>query len=205
MSEIRCVLFDYGNVISQPQTLHARQEQAALAGLDDPTFDRIWGQYRTSYDQGVIDGRTYWSRLMAHGRTRPNAERLKQLIEVDKASWRPSEDWILGWAEKLRDEGIRTGVLSNMPPELAEDLRSQSWINGWEPIYFSSELRLIKPFDPIYRHVCATVGCNSGNVLFMDDRADNVRGAIRAGLNAVRHTSRESTLSAAAALGLPLP
>lgn len=69
LKQIRCVLFDYGNVISQPQTTEAKYKQAELTGLEMPESQRLWGQYRVSYDQGVIDGQEYWSRILAHSRS----------------------------------------------------------------------------------------------------------------------------------------
>ena len=118
---ISCVLFDYGDVISLPQTLEARQKQAELVGLDLVNFQRLWHQYRMSYDQGVIDGKEYWSRILAHSRAPQEDRLIDELIQADIESWWPTVDWIHDWAGRLRDSGIRTGVLSNMPPELVTE------------------------------------------------------------------------------------
>lgn len=193
MKTITCVLFDYGNVISKPQTLEARQKQAELAGLDLDTFRRLWGQYRTSYDQGVIDGAAYWSRIMAHGRTSPTPARIQALIDADIQSWRPTEAWIIEWADALREAGIRTGILSNMPPELVADTHLQDWISDFAPRYFSAEIKANKPDAQMYDHVIADLGNDPAQTLFIDDRDDNVRGARRAGLNVIHHVTREET------------
>ena len=190
---IACVLFDYGNVVSQPQTLEARRKQADLTGLDFPDFRRLWGQYRMSYDQGIIDGREYWSRILAHSRSTVRNGLIDQLILADIESWRPIVDWILDWAMRLRDSGVQTGVLSNMPPELTADTRKMDWIQNFGPLYFSAEIREIKPYAPIYAHVVRDLPCSASETLFVDDRADNVRGAFRAGLNAIVHKSRDET------------
>lgn len=191
---ITCVLFDYGNVICKPQTREAKQKQAELAGLDLEKFKQLWGQYRTSYDQGVIDGGEYWSRILAHGRTAPDSDRIKALIAADIESWRPTEDWILNWARSLQASGIRTGVLSNMPPELVVDTKQQAWIADFAPLYFSAELKLNKPYAEIYDHVIRDVGDDASRILFIDDRDDNIRGARRAGLSVIHHVSRASTI-----------
>ena len=190
---ITCVLFDYGKVISRPQTLEAKQKQAELAGLDLETFQRLWGQYRTSYDQGVIDGATYWSRIMAHGRTSPDPDRITALIEADTESWHPTVDWILIWAGTLRASGIRTGILSNMPPELVADTQQQDWITDFSPRYFSADIKANKPYAQIYDRVIQDLGTGPAETLFIDDRDDNVRGARRAGLSVIHHVSGETT------------
>jgi len=206
LKPIRCVLFDYGNVISLPQTLEAKHKQAELTGLTISDVRRLWGQYRVSYDQGVIDGNEYWSRILAHSRLPRNENLISSLIRADIESWHPTVDWILGWAEKLRNSGVQTGVLSNMPPELVADTREADWIADFGPLYFSAEIRAIKPFEPIYTHVTQNLSCAPSETLFIDDRADNVRGALRSGLNAIVHESREKTFQLIASeFELPLP
>jgi putative hydrolase of the HAD superfamily len=190
---IRCMLFDYGNVISQPQTQGAKQKQTDLTGLGEHDFQRLWGQYRVSYDEGVIDGVTYWTRIMAHSRLAPTKSLIAELIQADIESWRPTVDWVLGWAEKLRSSGIQTGILSNMPPELVTDTRKMDWIREFRPLFFSAEIRAIKPFEPIYTHVTQNLLCKSEEALFIDDRENNVRGARRSGTNAIHHESRLAT------------
>ena len=190
---ISCVLFDYGDVISLPQTLEARQKQAELVGLDLVNFQRLWHQYRMSYDQGVIDGKEYWSRILAHSRAPQEDRLIDELIQADIESWWPTVDWIHDWAGRLRDSGIRTGVLSNMPPELVTDTRNRDWIKDFEPLYFSAEIRKIKPYADLYAHVVSDLPCLPSETLFIDDRDDNVRGARRAGINAILHKSKEET------------
>ena len=192
-NSISCVLFDYGNVISLPQTLEAKQLQADLTGLDFVRYRQLWGQYRPSYDQGVIDGTTYWSRILAHSRVSTDSQLIERLIQADIESWRPVDDWILDWAERLRESGIRTGILSNMPLELAQDTREMNWIGEFGPLYFSAEIKAVKPYEPIYRHVIRDLGCDPAEALFVDDRADNIRGAIRAGLKAVHYKGHDET------------
>jgi putative hydrolase of the HAD superfamily len=204
--KLNCVLFDYGNVISLPQSLEARRHQAALTGLEYARFRQLWGQYRPSYDQGVIDGRTYWSRICAHSRKATDDGLLQELIQADIESWRPVNDWVLDWAGRLRDSGIQTGILSNMPPELVADTREMPWIGEFAPLYFSAEIREVKPYAPIYAHVIDELSCEPSATLFVDDRVDNCRGARRAGLNAIAHKNHEQTrIEVEAAFDIPLP
>jgi putative hydrolase of the HAD superfamily len=94
---------------------------------------------------------------------------------------------------KLHCQPLSTGVLPNTPPELVADTRKMAWTKGFEPLYFSAEIMANKPYEPTYTNVVNDPGCSPNETLFVDDRADNVRGARRADLNAVVHTSLEET------------
>ena len=203
-TQIKCVLFDYGNVISLHQTLDAKRKQAALACLELSRFRKLWSQYRPSYDQGVIDGREYWAHILRHGRMDSEDARLDELIQADIESWRPVNEWVLEWAQTLRDSGMQPGILSNMPPELVVDTRTMPWIEGFQPLFFSAEIKANKPYEPIYRHVIDHLDCAAAETVFIDDREDNCRGARRSGLKVIHHRDRESTMTEVAEkFGLP--
>ncbi len=53
--------------------------------------------------------------------------------------------------------------------------------------YYSHEVKYRKPNHDIYEHVIADSHLNPSETLFIDDNADNVRGAKEVGLHAVVH------------------
>jgi len=53
--------------------------------------------------------------------------------------------------------------------------------------YYSHEIKFRKPNHDIYEYVIADSGLNPSETLFIDDNADNVRGAQEVGLHAVVH------------------
>lgn len=100
---------------------------------------------------------------------------------------------ILIWAGTLRASGIRTGILSNMPPELVAETQQQDWITDFSPRYFSADIKANKPYAQIYDRVIQDLGTGPAETLFIEDRDDNVRGARRAGLSVIHHVSGEIT------------
>lgn len=55
------------------------------------------------------------------------------------------------------------------------------WFNG---IVVSSDEHIVKPDVRIYKILLERYGLNADECLFIDDRTDNVRGAVEAGMNA---------------------
>jgi putative hydrolase of the HAD superfamily len=86
--------------------------------------------------------------------------------------------------------GCRLLLLSNT------DVIHYTWLVGNYPIFrhfhdrvLSFELGCRKPEPEIYREAIARAGCQAGEIFFTDDRADNVAGAIEAGIDAVEFQS----------------
>ena len=52
--------------------------------------------------------------------------------------------------------------------------------------YASHLIGALKPDPKVFSHVSEDLGCNPSDILFFDDGPENVRGALRAGLNAYR-------------------
>jgi len=125
--------------------------------------------------------------------------------EVD--FWGRFDDRVLSWARDLRSSGLRTGILSNLPRTLGERLRSEEgFLDHFDQVTFSYELGVIKPEALIYQHAIAGLGVEAGEALFLDDRPENVEGALAVGMQAVVFDSWEGFLERdCLRYGLPLP
>jgi putative hydrolase of the HAD superfamily len=55
--------------------------------------------------------------------------------------------------------------------------------------YLSTELGLKKPDPEIFAAVLQDLGCGGEHVVFIDDRKENVEGAISVGMNALQFRS----------------
>lgn len=93
---------------------------------------------------------------------------------------------ILEMLDELVDRGIELGCISNDVAEwslarrTADGLRER--IRRWT---ISSEVRARKPDSEIYRAYLATTAFRPEEVVFVDDRAVNVEGAVALGLRGI--------------------
>ena len=62
---IEAVIFDYGKVLSNPEDPDPQRKLIALTGLERPDFDRHYWRHRNAYNQGHLNGRTYWKKSLA--------------------------------------------------------------------------------------------------------------------------------------------
>lgn len=85
--------------------------------------------------------------------------------------------------DELRDQGVPTYVLSNMPAYIqAEILKSHAFFSDFRGRVFSNELEAIKPEAAIYEHLLNEHELAPGACLFIDDLPGNLDTAERLGL-----------------------
>ena len=188
---INAVVFDYGNVLNEPPPVVQYQALARLAGIDDPEFLELYWRNRLDYDRSIpLDGPAYWRQLAMSAGKQLSAEQISQLIDLDGRLWSGTRPILIEWVKVLRKQGRETAILSNMPREIAAHLRrTAAWLGLFDHLVFSGEHGLVKP-DAAFCRVCLEgLRAQPGEVLFIDDREDNVEGAREAGMRAVKFES----------------
>lgn len=97
--------------------------------------------------------------------------------------------------KKLREMGIKTGLVTNITPELLESQKKKVAALGIAPLFdcvvYSAELGIHKPDPRIFHHGAALLGVESRDCLFVgDDPRSDIAGALSAGMEAVWLDSR---------------
>jgi putative hydrolase of the HAD superfamily len=195
---VRAVIFDFGGVLC----FHPSEDRfARIANLFDISTAELlplfWAN-RIEYDAGLVDSRAYW-RQIAQAAGRPPAAPgmdealLRTLVQYEIELWNNYDQRILGWAAHLRSSGFRTAILSNLPPALGEALRATpGFLDPFDHVTFSYELKIVKPEAAIYHDAIRGVGVPPAEALFLDDKAENVEGARAVGLQAEIYSSWEA-------------
>jgi len=203
----RAILFDYGNVLCTPQPRQEIEAMAAVLQVPPEQLEEVYWTYREPYDEGKLDGVSYW-RTIAHDLGRQLVEsEIQRLIQLDVGTWSHLDDSMLGWARRLRAGGVRTAILSNMSFELRNWVVHESGLLAdFDFASFSCDLRIAKPDSRIYEHCLAGLGVAASDALFFDDRRPNVEAARLMGIHAVHFTTPQETFAAMDGLyRLPVP
>jgi len=198
LSQPRAVIFDFGGVLC----FHPSEERfAAIARVLGVSVNRLlelfWAR-RLEYDSGKLDSRTYWGLIAeAAGKTLSPAE-LAILQRAEVELWNNYDQRILGWVAQLRTAGVRTAILSNLPRSLGESLRATpGFLDPFDHTTFSYELGVAKPQPEIYHDAVRGVSVAAEEALFLDDKPENVEGAMAVGLLGEVYTTWEDFLAQA--------
>jgi len=182
------LLCDYGQVLSLPQPEADRDALVAASGLTAPEFWQGYWAHRAAYDQADVSSLEYWTQALGRTVDEPLRQRLSAL---DMASWLHPNDQTVAAAGRAAERGYRLAILSNAPIELAEALAEVPWLARFEVRLFSCRLRLSKPDPAIYRAAIERLAAAPEDIVFLDDRADNVAAAAALGIRAHLFTEAE--------------
>jgi putative hydrolase of the HAD superfamily len=192
------VVFDLGDVLVP--SAGVLPVLAAELGTAQAPFEAAYWPPRPAYDLGG-DADEYWAEVFTALGREPEPGQLRRLSALDAAMWAtvpPSTERLL---EALA--GTRLAVLSNAPRPLAAAVRAAAWSSAVDTLVFSAELGRIKPDPRIYAEADALLGTTSDQVVFFDDRVENVVTARQHGWDAHLWVDPPSALVVLAARGVP--
>ena len=189
-NQIDAVLFDYGLVLSGPPDPAAWAAMRAVTGLDEAGLHAAYWAYRHDYDRGALTGPAYWHAVAAHAGVTLDAAQVAALLDADTDLWTQLNLPMVEWAARLQRAGIRTGILSNIGDSIAEGIVARlPWLSGFDHCTWSHALRMAKPEAAIYLKTAEALNTPPAQILFLDDREDNIAAAAAIGIAALRYTT----------------
>ena len=172
MSPPGIVVFDLGGVLVPSTAVLPRL--AAEIGVSTEELSPAYWRHRREYDLGG-DEVAYWESVVTLLARDPDPVLISRLSELDSAKWSalPIASQVL--LDQLTD--VRLGLLSNAPALLASSVRAADWATAMEVLVFSADLGLAKPDPRIYAEADTAYETVPADVVFFDDRVDNVTAA----------------------------
>jgi putative hydrolase of the HAD superfamily len=203
------VLFDYGNVICEPQPAGDVARLAEVAGCAVADLLVPYWAYRLDYDRAALDVTGYWQQVAADlGGSFTDAQ-IAELSKLDAGSWlhqRPaSVDLVAELAAARaggRGGGWRLALLSNAPEDTAQAVSGLPVAAHFEHLIFSCYLKLAKPDPECFRAALAVLRAEPAEVIFLDDRPDNVAAAAALGIRSAQFTSADAARADLARYGV---
>jgi putative hydrolase of the HAD superfamily len=177
----RVVVFDYGEVISRSPSDADRAALVARSGADPERFWPAYWAHRDGLDQGSTSIAEYWARVADDLGLALDPIDVHELWAIDHRSWLSVDPGTLAVLHALRDGGTRLALLSNAGADFVGWLRHGSFAPLFDRVFVSGELDLVKPSAAIYEHVIDELGIAASDLVFIDNKAVNVDGAIAVG------------------------
>ncbi len=203
MNSIQAVLFDYGQVLSAPPDPAQWKRMLQITGFDEPTYSSGYWAFRHAYDRGDINGVEYWQEVGKSAGVAFTPHQIEELIDADVELWTRLNPPMVDWAQRLQAAGVRTGILSNIGDAMTEGLlRKFDWLAGFNFHIWSYRLLLAKPEAAIYAAAAEGLQTPSAQILFIDDKPENIEAARAFGMQAIQYTDHSLFLQEMEARGL---
>ncbi|MGW7053218.1 HAD family hydrolase [Streptomyces sp. NPDC054887] len=187
---MKAVLFDMFGVIARVQSPESQAVLERTAGGEPERFWEAYWSQRAPYDRGDVTGPAYWKGVCAGLGIPVDARLTDDLIAADLDSWSEIDQRSVDLLGALAGRGITCGLLSNIPEELAVRYEtSQPWLEHFSVVGFSCRIGSAKPEPAAYQWCVRELGLPPEEILFVDDRVENVRAAEELGLKGHVFTS----------------
>jgi len=202
--QIKAVVFDLGNVVfhchfeavvdhwAEAAKLTRAQVLAGLEAYGD--------EFHECFERGEMEAEEFYAHLSkAIGCALPHEEFETGWNNIYGAPCEGVADLILSLKKNYRVLALTNtnAVHAKVWPQ-----RYEKELAGFERIFSSHEMRLRKPEPAIYARVLEYLQLRGEQVLFLDDREENIAGAARAGMRCITVRSPEQLLREVRSLGL---
>ena len=182
------VLFDYGGVVSQWPSQEELESLASVAGASVAKFSDAYWQRRAAFDRAELDTVRYWQQVgLILGRTADyDSADIDRLVRLDTDSWLHLEPGTVELIAELSAAGHRLAMLSNAPEVIAAAITELPVAMYFEHLIFSARVGAAKPERACYEAALAILKATADQVIFLDDRTDNLTAAAAMGMRTVR-------------------
>lgn len=190
--EIRFVYFDLGNVLLDFSHQQAADQIAALSGMTGKqAFDTLFSdEFQWAYERGAISSHQLHTQFCAI--TKSQSE-LEHWLLAASSIFQPKLDvWQI--VQDLAASGMPLGILSNTC--------EGHWdycLQEYSPLFthfaihaLSFRLLAMKPEPEIYHRAAKLASVPLQQILFIDDKPENVTGAASLGMDAILFEGSES-------------
>jgi putative hydrolase of the HAD superfamily len=205
VSQFKVILFDVGGVLlTNGWDRTERAEVFARFGIDKEDYETRQREAYVAWDTGRITAREFQDSTIFYKPRAFSREQFWQAV-LDQSQLLPGG--AMGILEELAASNrYLLGALNNEPRETNEYRFEHFGLNRLLRVRLSScYLGLHKPDLPFYRRALDILGCRPEQVLFIDDRVENVAAAVEAGISALRFEGAEKLRPELEALGVLEP
>ncbi|MEV1172940.1 HAD family phosphatase [Nonomuraea sp. NPDC049784] len=179
------IVFDYGGVLSLPQPESDAEAMARAVDTDPEAFKQGYWEHRLDFDRASLSPSAYWSAVVDRPVTQAEVARL---VAMDVASWAYPNVGTVALLGELIEAGRDVALLSNAPVCIGDGLDELPWIAAIGHRFYSGRMGLVKPDREIYDEVVRALGADPSEMVFIDDRKENIEGAERVGMTGVHFT-----------------
>lgn len=188
-TDIKGVVFDWGGVIiDEPSGSLQRYCSRRLEIPIRKGSVAIW-KFLPEYQSGKLNERQFWEAVCTACDTPFDVIPAKSLWSDAVRTVFDFRPEVVAAIQTLKHRGMRVGFLSNTEPEAARFFH-EMYMDAWfDASVLSCEVGIAKPQREIYHLMADKLQLVPATILFLDDRQENIDGAVEVGMNAAKVSS----------------
>lgn len=183
---IKCILFDNNGVLTTSDKERTYPVMSRYLGISERKVKQLFDPFVRDLDIGEISQKEFYRKILQQGKL---ARPVDEFAHAHLHAYRPKKD-NQRIARALRKH-YRVAMLSNF----GEAFWSQ--YNHWgldrifekKNVFMSADLGMAKPDSKIFKYTLKKLKLDADEVLFIDDKPENIRAARALGIHTILCTS----------------
>lgn len=182
---IKNIVFDMGNVLLDFNPQAAMDELEIIPDAQPIIMKELFGGNEwVQLDLGNITEREAFDSIKQRIPEEHHAD-LQKCIDRWDICMKPLDE-AREFCEHVKENGYKVYVLSNAHKSFYRYFPRYFELEFFDGVVVSADVHIVKPDLRIYSHLLGKYNLKAEECLFIDDRADNVEGAINSGMHAVQ-------------------
>ena len=173
-------LFDVGNVIKYPFDLKKFYSLLNISE-DYEIFKLFFKKTCSLVESGKISDEDFFNGIIREYNLDINIDEIKEYYNESNGKYNKEA---LDLLKRIRDNGNKVFILSNLKEYDYENFIKEISKEYYDKFYKSYEIGLEKPDKKIFLFVIKDIGVNPHDILFFDDKENNVNNARELGIDA---------------------
>jgi putative hydrolase of the HAD superfamily len=196
----KAVVFDWGNVIAFDERSVIVDFMCLTFSFSEAEFERANLEKRKFVAAGKSDI-DFWLDFAVKKKIKLPKEWPDSYAAALKASV-GADPRMYALIDELKDKQIRVGLLSNINDRYVKLIRGFGFYDSFNPCLLSCEIGLEKPDQKAYELLLKTIEIPGHEIVFIDDKAENVEAAKKLGIDAIVFESVDQVRRELTARGL---
>lgn len=201
-NEIKNLVFDFNGVISKTnkKEIVNKLDFKDVCNLVSYCFSYLTKSgFRKDIVQaykGIMKGDNSCQKLyeILENEHQNKSQTIEKILDSYVSAMRTQEG-LIRLIDYLRANGMKAFILSNSIPQTEIMINSDEIRQHFDGVYCSSEHGLIKPNNDVFEDACRIWGILPEESIFVDDKKENVKGALAAGFgDAFQLTAEEKII-----------
>lgn len=195
MHNIDFIYFDLGQVILDFDHERGCQQVSAMSGVPSEQVKQVIfdSGLQHKYEAGQVTCDEFHAAFCDATGSQPDRN---ELLSATSDIFEPNQS-IFPLITQLRAVHFPMGILSNTCHAHWDFLCRQFTVlrEYFKPLILSYEVNSMKPDEKIYKRAIELASCTAEKCFFVDDKQENVDGALAAGMDAVLYESVPALIS----------
>ena len=184
-SEIQWVIFDLGGIVVPESSGLLCNEMAAYLEISPQQLSRFTDTRARDLTSGIMTLLEMYSDIVhALSLPLPAESALKHHLSFYRQFCTRHDANVVGIIQSLK-KSFNVACLTNTEMEIRNICKETGLFDYFQKSFLSVELKMQKPDREIYLEVVRSLGCLPGNIVFIDDKRENVEAANEIGIHGV--------------------